>query len=96
MVFIILKTNKTLTLKQQRALKECLSELFIQFDVMIQFETSQVIYLNKKMKDCVKVNCIFDHINLSNQDEYRIKIIDYISSVTLIEKDYIFVSIQVI
>ena len=97
MVFIMFKTNKILTLKQQRELKETMTDITLQYckdDIMIQFETSQVIYLNKKMKDCVKLNCIFDNdIKTLEEESYINKLGDIIADVTSTKKEDIFVSI---
>ena len=99
MVFVILKTNKTLTLKQQRYLKDLISDLILSngySDVIMQFETSQVIYLNKKMRDCITLNCIFEHeIKDINVDEFSDEICNKISEITLVEKESIFVSLTI-
>ncbi len=97
MVFITLKTNKTLTLNQQRQLKEVLSDLAYEYSldnyIMIQFEVSQVIYLNRKMKDCVKIDCYYDEEH-HNTSLHKDKIVTTVHNITEIEKEAIFVSVR--
>ena len=96
MVFVILKTNKTLTLKQQRYLKDLISDILLSEgykNIIMQFETNQVIYLNKKMRDCITLNCIFENkIKDINVDVLKDKMCNEISKITSVEKESIFIS----
>lgn len=98
MVFVILRTNKTLTLKQQRYLKNFISDMILSKgykNIIMQFETNQVIYLNKKMKDCILLNCILENeIDDINIDILKEEICDEINKITLVEKEFIFVSLR--
>lgn len=65
MPFIHLTTNKILTLHQDLALKENLSQLFSNEDVMLHIEDNQVMYFKDEDIYCMKIDI---HVNKKNDD----------------------------
>ncbi len=99
MIFITLKTNKILTLKQQRELKLSLNNLTYDYSldcsILIHLEQEQVIYLNTKMIDCIVVQCCLNgNINTSHLNQYKEQLLDNISYISDISKDNIFIQFE--
>lgn len=89
MPFITFTTTKTLTLKQEKALKERAGKLISilpnkkEEQLMIHIEDNQVMYFKGQEMDCMKIECqLFHHIELSYQQEFARALMKDIEDIT--------------
>ena len=75
MPFISFTTNKTLTLSQEKKLKEQLGEIITllpnktEENLMLHFEDKQIMYFRGKDTDCMKIECqLFHHLDLESKE----------------------------
>ena len=89
MPFMRFTTTKTLTLKQEKALKESAGK-FISIlpnkkeeQLMIHIEDNQVMYFKGKEMDCMKIECqLFHHIEISYKQEFVKAMMNEIEMIT--------------
>ena len=101
MPFITITTTKTLTLKQEKALKDCAGKLISilpnkkEEQLMIHIEDNQVMYFKGQEMDCMKIECqLFHHIELSYKQEFVKALMKEIESITKIPVSKQYMTIQ--
>ena len=101
MPFMRFTTTKTLTLKQEKALKESAGK-FISIlphkkeeQLMIHIEDNQVMYFKGKEMDCMKIECqLFHHIEISYKQEFVKAMMNEIEMITKIPVSHQYMTID--
>lgn len=101
MPFITLTTTKTLTLKQEKSLKESMGRLISilpnkkEEQLMVHIEDNQVMYFKGKEIDCMKIECqLFHHIELSYKQEFVRALMKDIEEITNIPVSHQYLTIE--
>ncbi len=91
MPFISFTTNKTLTLSQEKKLKEQLGEIITllpnktEENLMLHFEDKQIMYFRGKDTDCMKIECqLFHHLDLESKQKFVKALMKEVESITKI------------
>lgn len=91
MPFISFTTNKTLTLSQEKKLKEQLGELITllpnktEENLMLHFEDRQIMYFRGKDTDCMKIECqLFHEADLESKQKFVKAVMKEVENITKI------------
>ncbi len=101
MPFIRFTTTKTLTLKQEKALKESAGRLISilphkkEENLMIHIEDNQVMYFKGKEMDCMKIGCqMFHQIDQHYKEEFVEKLLKEVEEITRIPVSQQYLTIE--
>lgn len=93
MPFITFKTTKTLTLNQEKSLKESAGRLISilpeknEEQLMIHIEDNQVMYFKGQEIECMKIECqLFHHIDLSYKKKFVEELMKSVEEITKIPR----------
>lgn len=91
MPFISFITNKTLTLSQEKALKEKVGKIITilpnktEENLMLHFEDRRIMYFGGKDDDCMKINCqLFHHLELKDKEKFVKELMKEVENITKI------------
>lgn len=91
MPFITFKTTKTLTLNQEKLLKDRVGRLITIFpqkseeQLMIHIEDNQVMYFKGQEIECMKIDCqLFYHVDLSYKKQFVEELMKSVEEITKI------------
>lgn len=101
MPFISFKTTKTLTLNQEKSLKESAGKLISilphkkEENLMIHIEDNQVMYFQGQEMDCMKIECqLFHTTDYVYKKEFAEKLLREVEKITKIPVAQQYMSIE--
>ena len=101
MPFMRFTTTKTLTLHQEKAIKEAAGKLIFilpnkkEENLMIHIEDNQVMYFKGKEMDCINIQCqLFHHIEYSYQKEFVEQLMRELEKITQIPVSQQYMTIE--
>lgn len=101
MPFLRFTTNRTLTLQQDRKLKEAAGKVISLFPgksestLMMHIEDNQIMYYQGDEQDAMYVDCkIYRHANKEERQAFTEALMDKVEEITAIPKNNIYLTIQ--
>ena len=101
MPFITFTTTKTLTLNQEKALKESAGQLISilphkkEENLMIHIEDNQVMYFGGQEMECMKISCqLFHTTEYAYKKEFAEKLLKEVERITKIPVEQQYLSIE--